>query len=223
MISYHADESGFTVQVADNGKGFDPASAAERGDGSSKFGLFSVRERLQLRSGRFEVHAAPGKGTRAVIWLPAVAGEKSSKVPLAQPSIRDVVATDRQLRVELVDDHEVVRKGLRLLLENYADLSVVGEAKDGMESVEMARNLKPDVIVMDINMPRMNGIEATKLILQELPGTTVVGLSFALDTYTEQAWKAAGGFGCISKERAGEEIYTAIIDAVAQHREMEAR
>ena len=222
MISYQANESGFTVEVADNGKGFDPASAPERGDGSSKFGLFSVHERLQLRGGCLEVHAAPGKGTRAVIWLPAVAGGKSSTVPL-NPPIRDVVAADRQLRVELVDDHEVVRKGLRLLLEDHADLSVVGEARDGMESVEMARELKPDVIVMDINMPRMNGIEATKLILQELPGTTVVGFSIAIDPYTEQVLKAAGAFGCVTKARAGEEIYTTIINAVAEHRRMEAR
>jgi DNA-binding NarL/FixJ family response regulator len=76
---------------------------------------------------------------------------------------------------------------------------------------------------MDINMPRMNGIEATKLILQELPGTTVVGFSIAIDPYTEQVLKAAGAFGCITKARAGEEIYTTIINAVAEHRRMEAR
>jgi DNA-binding NarL/FixJ family response regulator len=107
-------------------------------------------------------------------------------------------------------------------LEDHADLSVVGEAKDGIGAVEMARELKPNVIVMDINMPRMNGIEATKLILQELPDTTVVGLSVACDSYTEQAMKAAGAYGCITKERAAEEIYTAIIDAVAEGRRIDA-
>jgi DNA-binding NarL/FixJ family response regulator len=86
----------------------------------------------------------------------------------------------------------------------------------------MALELKPDVIVMDINLPRMNGIEATKLIRQALPDTAVVGLSVACASYTEQAMNALGAYCCITKERAAEEIYTAIKDAVAERRRMAA-
>jgi len=221
-ISYQGRESGLTVRVADNGKGFDPASVAQHGDGASKFGLFSVRERLQLQGGRLDVDSAPGRGTEAAIWLPTAVANNASR-ELAKPAIdRRVVTADRQLRVELVDDHEVVRKGLRLILEDHPDLSIVGEANDGTVAVEMALELKPDVIVMDINLPRMNGIEATKLIRQALPDTAIVGLSVACATYTEQAMNALGAYCCITKERAAEEIYTAIKDAVAERRRMAA-
>ncbi|HYJ14805.1 MAG TPA: response regulator transcription factor, partial [Candidatus Limnocylindria bacterium] len=135
---------------------------------------------------------------------------------------RAVLTTGKRLSVVLVDDHDVVRWGLRQILDEFADLTVVGEAKDGKAGVELARRLKPDVVVMDINMPRMNGIEATKLITQELPSTIVVGLSFDIGAEITQTMKDAGAFTCVNKERAVENIYQAIKDAVEDRRETAA-
>ena len=109
-----------------------------------------------------------------------------------------------------------MRQGLRWLLEDYEDIRVVGEAQDGLEAIAMAEKLKPDVIVMDVNMPGLNGIEATRRIVLEQPGVIVIGLSLAGDPSVQAAMKNAGAHVCLNKERAAEDIYRAIADAINQ-------
>ena len=77
----------------------------------------------------------------------------------------------------LVDDHPLFRKGLRLLFDEESDMQVIGEAGDGQEAIDRARELSPDVVVMDITMPGLNGIEATRQILAESPDTKIVAMS----------------------------------------------
>lgn len=86
-----------------------------------------------------------------------------------------------KLRILLVDDHALVRRGLKALLENYDDVEIVGEAADGVEALEKAKNLKPDVILMDVHMPRMDGIEATRNLREQMPETSVVMLTVSDD------------------------------------------
>jgi DNA-binding NarL/FixJ family response regulator len=136
---------------------------------------------------------------------------------LFEPAFEEFRVTTKQpLRVALVDDHEIVRQGLRWLLEDHEDIRVVGEAKDGREAITMAQKLKPDVIVMDVNMPGLNGIEATRRIVLEQPGMIVIGLSFASDPSVQAAMKNAGAYICLTKERAAEDIYQAIVEAMNQ-------
>ena len=97
----------------------------------------------------------------------------------------------RQIRVLLADDHKLIRSGLKLVIQQQADLVVVGEADDGRQAVELARSAKPDVVVMDIGMPNLNGIEACYQITQGNPSAAVVMLSMHADeSYVLRALKA---------------------------------
>ena len=81
------------------------------------------------------------------------------------------------IKILLADDHEIVREGLRTLFNKQADMKVVAEANDGREAVQLAQRLAPDVVIMDISMPRMNGMEATRRIVGKCPGIKVIALS----------------------------------------------
>jgi len=113
-------------------------------------------------------------------------------------------------RILIADDHAMVRKGLRMTLEMHDDLTVAGEAVNGRDAVAQAEALAPEVILMDISMPQLNGIEATRLICRRLPGVRV--LIFSMHYSSEHCFRAlsAGGRGFILKESAGEEVVTAV-------------
>src|SRR5678815_4585396 len=85
------------------------------------------------------------------------------------------------MRVLLADDHRIVREGLRSLLESQEDIQVVAEAGDGRRALELAAELEPDVVVMDVAMPQLNGIEATRRLMSDRPDTKVVALSMHSD------------------------------------------
>jgi DNA-binding NarL/FixJ family response regulator len=110
----------------------------------------------------------------------------------------------------LVDDHPMLRKGLRLLIESEEGLSVIGEANDGLEAIDRVRELTPDLVVMDINMPNLNGIEATRQILTESPQTRVLALSIHSGRQYVENMLEAGAVGYLLKESAPEELIKAI-------------
>lgn len=116
----------------------------------------------------------------------------------------------KSIRIILVDDHPVVRQGLRKILSTFAEISVEGEASSGREAIEVARVLKPDVVVMDISMPEMSGIEATAILRRELPEIKVLALSMHENvSYIKQALRA-GARGYILKDSAPKELVEAI-------------
>jgi len=114
------------------------------------------------------------------------------------------------LRILLADDHKIVRDGLRNLLEKDPDIVVVGEAEDGREALQLARKLSPDVVIMDIAMPDLNGIEATRQILSEVRNVKVVALSMHSDKRYVSEMLKAGAAGYLLKDCAFEELITAI-------------
>lgn len=114
------------------------------------------------------------------------------------------------VRVLLADDHKIVRDGLRTLLEKHNDISVLEEAEDGREALQLAKKLVPDVVVMDIAMPDLNGIEATRQILSENPGIRIVALSMHSDKRFVSEMLKAGASAYLLKDCAFEELITAI-------------
>ena len=114
------------------------------------------------------------------------------------------------IRVLIVDDHAIVRKGIRALLSTEADIEVIGEAEDGAQAVDQSKKLQPDVVLMDLVMPHMDGIEATRRITAECPGTCVLVLtSFAADDKVFPAIKA-GALGYLLKDSGPEDLVQAI-------------
>lgn len=118
------------------------------------------------------------------------------------------------VQVLLVDDHAMVRQGLRSVLESYDDIQVIGEAQNGTEAVSLVQELRPQVVVMDINMPKMNGFEATARIKTQWPQTIVVGISVNAEEDNRMAMMRAGAARLLTKEQAVEQLHDAILQEV---------
>ena len=114
------------------------------------------------------------------------------------------------IRILLADDHKIVRDGLRSLIEKDFELEVVGEAHNGQIAVELTHELVPDVVVMDIGMPVMNGIEATEQIIKNQPKAKIIGLSMHSDRRFVSSMIEAGASGYLLKDCAFDEIVNAI-------------
>ena len=120
-----------------------------------------------------------------------------------------------RIRVMLVDDHAVVRSGLGAFLMAFDDLELVGEAPNGAEAVRLCRTFKPDVILMDLMMPEMNGAEATKAIRAVCPNINVIALTSFKEPYLVQSALEAGAIGYLLKNVSGDELAAAIRSAYA--------
>jgi two-component system, NarL family, response regulator NreC len=119
------------------------------------------------------------------------------------------------IRILVADDHQIVRQGLRMLLAGEADMEVVGEADNGRKALRMAEELLPNVIIMDISMPDLNGIEATRQLLAQTPGIKVIALSMHSDSLFVMNMIKAGASGYLLKDCAMEELVKAIRIVVA--------
>jgi PAS domain S-box-containing protein len=163
-VSLRREKRTARIEVKDDGVGF---LASEVRSGSAKgerYGLFSIQERMQHLGGRFEVVSRPGEGVRAVLVTPLRVKEDEKAAP-------------SRVRIVIADDHQLMRDGLRGFLEKEPGFEIVGEAANGLEAVHRSHEAKPDVVIMDINMPVMDGIEATRQIKQALPEVQVIGLT----------------------------------------------
>lgn len=115
-----------------------------------------------------------------------------------------------KIRVLLADDHAILRKGVGMLLNAQPDMEVVGEARTGREAIEEARQLKPDIVVIDVSMPELNGIEGTRQICEELPKTRVIGLSMHRDSVYVREILRAGARGYLLKDSEDDDLLRAI-------------
>jgi CheY-like chemotaxis protein len=222
-VDVELERSGAFIKavVADQGIGFDPASLRATGGTASGFGLYAIRERLDLMGGRLEIASAPGQGSRFTLWVPvhdapdrepsaAVAAPATAEPPAA-PGLPPAAGTvQRKIRVLLVDDHSVVRQALAHLLGEEPDLDIVGEAADGPAAIAQVRRLLPDVVTMDVSMPGMNGIEATRIIHAEFPALRIIGLSLFTETERAEEMRRAGAAEYLTKSGPADALLAAI-------------
>ena len=211
-----APDGRIKLVVRDEGKGFDPGLLARRKPGETSFGLFSIQQRLAHAGGEVEIVTAPGKGASVSVAIAAdepAAPDAASPEPSEPPkktvevSVRDRAAATRVL---LVDDHRIMREGLVGLLQFEPDIEVVGQAADGAQAIAMAADLKPDVIVMDVDLGDMSGIEATRRILAVAPAVKVIGLSMHADEDVIAALHAAGASAYLTKGGPSDALVEAI-------------
>jgi DNA-binding NarL/FixJ family response regulator len=200
--------------VEDYGKGFDQ-SRIETAKGTG-FGLFSIQQRLGYFGGQFQVESMPGKGTKTTILIheenvPEAKGAQTIVTTNKTPDYKGVRgAAGKKIGVVLADDHPIVLQGLKGLLESEADMQVLGEASDGLEAVRLALELKPDLLVMDVTMPGLNGIEAARIISQDMPSIKVIGLSMHSDSEVCQAMRQAGAAAYLPKGGLAKDLLAAI-------------
>jgi PAS domain S-box-containing protein len=211
------------VIVTDSGAGFDSREIDRNMSASAGFGLMSIRERLSLLGGEMIVASATGQGSRFTLVAPVRMSARSSRPaqgqsaepPLVKGAVRAVpqgvlFKGSGKIRVLLADDHPIVRQGLARLLTEEPDMEVVAEAADGRTAIELARQVQPDVVIMDVTMPGGGGIQATRVITGEFPAMRVIGLSMHAEADMAAAMRRAGAADYLAKGGSTETLVAAI-------------
>lgn len=214
--------NGLNLVVSDQGRGFD-TGLLDITTSSGGFGLLSLSERARYIGGSLAVESAPGKGSRFTLMVPSAL---AVSVQTARPTAEGLqagsyaygasTAGPKGVRVLFVDDHKVMRQGLVELVRGQPNIQVVGEAANGLDAIEQVRQLHPNVVVMDINMPEMDGVEATRQIIAECPDVQVIGLSMLEDEQVVERMRTAGATAFVSKTASTAELLKAIYGVMQQ-------
>lgn len=199
--------------ITDKGKGFD-VSTLHTARGSDKgYGLFRLRERVALLRGEIKTYSTPDQGSRFEVYLPL-----DPQVPISQQTARPEIQEHEEtvtnnkdmLSVIICDDHKIMREGLVSVISREADLDVVAQAENGQEAVDLAHELRPDIMIMDISMPILDGIQATERIRKELPNIKIIGLSIFEEEFMRQRMLSVGAIDCLSKSGPTDDLLRVI-------------
>ena len=216
--------------IEDDGAGFDPAVSREF-EAEGGYGLFGMNERARLLGGDVQIESVPGWGTRIRATLPYAfpdsprhgSAKSTHDAPLLLPSppkenainmSPPAFSPDRmpgeKLRVVIADDHSIVRNGIKTALEMEGSVQIVGEASDGEQAFEMTKRLKPDALLMDLQMPGVDGLEGLKRIHAVAPETPVVILTTFFNETSVAECLRAGARGYLLKDATPAEIVDAL-------------
>jgi PAS domain S-box-containing protein len=198
------------VEVIDKGKGIKrkPREAINYGG----FGLFSSRERMEAIGGSLEVRSDAGRGTtvRVIAPLRRIPGAGTANGHGREEEPASTTASAKPIKLLIVDDHPLMREGLRKSVEGSPEIAVVGEAGDGKTALKLIRRLRPEIVLMDVRMPVMDGIQATREIAGKWHNIAVIGLSIQEDETTREAMLKAGARAHMSKREPAQRLLSTI-------------
>lgn len=200
------------IRVEDAGKGFDYQAVRATQDRGSGFGLYTIEDRMSFLGGSMEVETLPGKGCHVVLTVPQdVSPKAAGTAPPPEETVNaelmqaapaapvQPVDDSGHIRILLADDHQMMREALAKLLQGYIGLAIVGQAVNGREVIQLAAELTPHVILMDVSMPELDGFEATAHISRLQPDIRIIGLSMHNDAHTRQKMLDAGASAYLTK------------------------
>lgn len=206
------------LQIGDFGKGMHPDMIDSKTGKMVRLGvgIQGMNERIRQLSGKLEITSRPNQGTVVTATLPvsypqtmtaveaANAAASSLSSSQAETPVPSRSATRKQILI--ADDHEMLRRGVRTLLENEPDWEICGEAFDGQDAVAKANSLRPDLVILDINMPVLNGLAAVRLILRNRPQTKILVFTVHDSDQTVKEIHAAGAHRFLSKSNASDDL-----------------
>lgn len=215
-VALSGDKDRVTITVSDRGKGFD-STILDHAHDNAGFGLLTIKERAQYIGGNLTVESGRGRGSRFTLTIPVNAKTGATATDVTTAGAMEVTPetvygaeTPDMIRVLFADDHRIMRRGLIEMIAGKPNVEVVGEACDGRDAIEKTRELQPDVIVMDVSMPDMDGIHATRRIKTEWPWVRVIGLSMHEDGHIARRMRRAGAEAFVCKMASPAELLKAI-------------
>jgi PAS domain S-box-containing protein len=204
------------VSVADKGRGFDPGRL-ETSDGPMGLGLLGIRERGVSIGGSLSIESMPGQGSRFTLKVPLQFGRELSNGEQPKDYPGDTTGDSKgesldaeKIRVVLAEDHRIIRQGLISVMSEQPDIEVVGEASNGREAIEIYRRTRPDVVLMDVSMPIMDGVEATRQIRADDSKVRIIGLSMYDDDQVQRAMTNAGAESFVNRADTSGNLLRAI-------------
>jgi PAS domain S-box-containing protein len=213
-IKVSKDSEEVRLEIIDYGHGTKSGTARARLDGPAPLGVGipGMRERLHQLGGELTVDFAT-TGTRVTATLPVKkAAQTDAEENADQTSLTFTIrsAADARRRILIADDHELMRRGLRGLLESHDEWAVCGEAVEGTEAVRKSTDLKPDLVIMDVNLPGLSGIEAALQIRREREGAKILFFTVHDSDEVIREIVEAGALGYVAKSRASQDLMDAV-------------
>jgi two-component system NarL family sensor kinase len=204
------------LEIQDFGKGVQSSRASSTNGSVARLGvgIQGMTERMRQLGGKLEITSSPNKGTLVSATIPlsslaAMPAQSATVLVSTLNSTSDLagpVANTLRKRILIADDHEMLRRGVRNTLQTELDLEICGEAVDGQDAVEKVKTLRPDLVILDINMPALNGLVALRQILRLRPQTKVLVFSVHDSDQTVKEVHAAGAHGFISKGKDSQDL-----------------
>jgi len=217
FVRAHSDHAKVCLEIGDFGKGMGKGSTKTAGTPVVPLGvgIQGMRERVRQLSGTLEITSRPGKGTLVTAVLPVSTQRTESSESYENHKIQEASfvpiaeapeSNGWRKRVLIADDHDVLRRGIRTMLESDPDLEVCGEAVDGQDALEKTLAQAPDLVILDINMPVMNGLDVLRQIVRHRPQTKVLAFSVHDSEQIVEEILAAGAHSYLSKATAGQHL-----------------